>query len=331
MKAIQYLKDFESIEKDLPGPEGYDLLVKVEAVSVNPVDYKMRKRVEAEGSQPVILGWDAAGTVVSKGSGVERFNTGDRVYYAGDITRPGSNATHQLVDERIVGKCPQTLSFVEAVAMPLTGITAWEALFTRLQISREHDANRTILIIGGAGGVGSIAIQLASKVAGMKVVATASREESQRWCLSLGADMCVNHHGDMQKQLNEAGVEDVPFILCLNSTDTHFQSMAEIIAPQGKICSIVETSEKHALYPDLFRKSVTFVWELMFTRSMFATPDIEEQHRLLCELADLIDSGAVKTTMRSNLGPMSIQGLRDAHKQLEDGTVIGKIVLEGLA
>ena len=331
MKAIQYLKDFRVIEQEKPEAGERDLLVKVEAISVNPVDYKQRRKTEAAASQPVTLGYDAAGTVASVGSEVDKFKVGDRVYYAGDIKRSGSNASHQLVDERIVGRCPRSLSFAEAAALPLTGITAWEALFTRLGIQIEKDAGRTILIIGGAGGVGSMAIQLAKKVAKLRVVATASRKESQDWCLSLGADLCINHHKDMNHQLEEAGIDVVPFILCLNNTDGHFASMTEIIAPQGKICSIVGTSEKHALHPELFQKSVTFVWELMFTRPMFSCSDMEEQHNLLCEIADLIDAKVIQTTMRKNLGPMSVESLREAHQQLESGSTIGKIVLEGLS
>jgi zinc-binding alcohol dehydrogenase family protein len=309
---------------------GRILLVKIEAISVNPVDYKQRRNTEAAASQPVILGYDAAGTVASVGSEVEKFKVDDRVFYAGDIQRPGSNATHQLVDERIVGRCPKALNFTEAAAMPLTGITAWEALFTRLSIQSEKDAGCTILIIGGAGGVGSMAIQIAKKVATLKVVATASRKDSTDWCTSLGADLCIDHHKDMKRQLEEAGIDSVPYILCLNNTDGHFESITKIIAPQGKICSIVGTSEKHALRPELFQKSVTFVWELMFTRSMFGCDDMEEQHYMLCEIADLIDSGIIQTTMRTNLGPMSIENLRETHQQLESGSTIGKIVLEGL-
>ena len=331
MKAIQFLKDFELVELDTPEPAGRDLLVEIEAISVNPVDYKRRRATEKEGSYPAILGWDAAGTVVSKGSEVENFVIGDRVYYAGDLTRDGSNASHQLVDERIVGRCPRTLSFAEAAAMPLTGLTAWEALFTRLGINRGSDANRTILIIGGAGGVGSMAIQLAKKVAGLNVVATASREESQQWCLSLGADLCIDHHQDMKQQLETANIDSVPYIFCLNSTDRHLPAMADIIAPQGKICGIVEFVEKHTLFPELYLKSVTLVWELMFTRSMYACEDMQEQHQILCELADLVDSKPIRTTMTNNLGAMSVAGLKNAHKKLESGSTIGKIVLEKLS
>ena len=331
MKAIQYLKDFELIELNTPEPEGRDLLVKIEAISVNPVDYKRRRITEKEGSHPIILGWDAAGTVVSTGSEVEIFKVGDRVYYAGDLNRDGSNATHQLVDERIVGKCPKSLNFAEAAAIPLTGLTSWEALFIRLGINSAKDANRNILIIGGAGGVGSLAIQLAKKVAGMTVIATASRKESQEWCLSLGADLCINHHEDMKHQLEAANIDDVPYIFCLNSTDQHLQSMAEIVAPQGKICGIVEFSEKHSLFPELYFKSVTLVWELMFTRSMYSCEDMHEQNQILCELANLIDSKIIKTTMKNNLGAMNVETLRIAHKRLESGSTIGKIVLESLS
>ena len=331
MKAIQFLKEFEVVELNTPEPGGRDLLVEIEAISVNPVDYKRRKATEEEGSYPAILGWDAAGTVVSTGSAVENFTAGDRVYYAGDLTRDGSNATHQLVDERIVGRCPRTLSFAEAAAMPLTGLTAWEALFTRLGINRDSDANRSILIIGGAGGVGSMAIQLAKKVAGLKVVATASREESRQWCLSLGADLCIDHHQNMKQQLETANIDSVPYIFCLNSTDRHLAAMADIIAPQGKICGIVEFLEKHTLFPELYLKSVTLVWELMFTRSMYQCDDMPAQHQILCQLADLVDSKTIRTTMTNNLGAMSVAGLKSAHKKLESGSTIGKIVLEKLS
>lgn len=331
MQAIgyQYNKDavsFVQFEQPTPEPKDHDLLVKIEAVSVNPVDYKVRQKIERSENPPRILGWDAAGVVESIGEKVSLFKKGDRVFYAGDITRSGSNASHQLVDEHIVGRMPKSLDFPAAAALPLTSITAWEALFDRFKIDPISDRNKQILIIGGAGGVGSIAIQLAKKIANLQVVATASREESREWCLSLGADTVINHHDNMIEQFQQQALANPDYILCLNSTDDHFKTMSELIAPQGMICSIVETKQSHDL-DELKSKSAGFVWEFMFTRSMYKTADRIKQHEMLNSIADLIDSGEIKTTLKEVFGQMSVENIMKAHEQLEAGSTIGKIVL----
>jgi len=328
-KALEDATAFVRFALDVPAPAGHDLRVAVQAVSVNPVDTKVRAGIKTRQEPPRILGWDAAGVVESVGDGVTLFKPGDRVFYAGDITRPGSNATHQLVDERIVGRMPASLDFSQAAALPLTAITAWEALFSRLRVDSRADAGKRVLIIGGAGGVGSIAIQLAKQVAGLEVIATASREASREWCISLGADHVVNHHADMVTAFREQGIAAPDFILCLNSTDTHFPAMAELIAPQGLICSIVGTAEAHN-FDVLKSKSAGFLWEFMFTRSMFRTADMQQQHDLLNEVAGLVDAGTVRGTLQTLAGPLTPDNLRAAHRQLESGATIGKLVLSAL-
>lgn len=313
-----------NIEK--PVAQGKDLLVKVKAIAVNPVDYKIRLSRPSE-SGPQILGWDVAGIVEAVGAECELFAPGDEVYYAGDISRQGGNSEYHLVDERIVGQKPKTLSFEEAAAIPLTGITAYESLFDRLGVSKVASENigTSVLIIGAAGGVGSMAIQLA-KQAGLTVVGTASRPESISWAKDLGADHTINHYKEFLPQLHEIGLEAVDYILCYNATDTHWMNMSAAIKPQGTICSIVETEGPIDLN-ELKNKSVGFVWELMFTRSLFKTEDMVKQHLLLNEIADLIDQGIVQTTINEVLTPINAENLRKAHKTLEEGKTIGKIVL----
>lgn len=337
MKAIGFEKhlpisDEESLlDLEVPSPKatGRDLLVAVRAIAVNPVDTKVRGADGEVENPPRILGWDVAGVVEAAGPDVDLFTPGDEVFYAGDITRPGCNSELHLVDERIVGRKPSSLSFPEAAALPLTSITAWEALFERLGVSKEgEDAGKRILIIGGAGGVGSIATQLAKQVAGLEIVATASREESTAWCLDLGADHVVDHSGDIPEQVRGLGIDGVEFVLCLHSTDQHWRAMAEIVAPQGHICSIVGT-ERPVDLRLLMQKSVSFAWELMFTRPMFDTADMIEQHRLLDEVAALVDAGTIRTTLGEVMRPISAASLREAHAQLEGGHTVGKVVLEG--
>ncbi len=334
MKAIgltQYLpiENIESLQDiELPKPEAseYDLLVQVKAISVNPVDTKIRAPKDQIEASARVLGWDAAGEVVAVGQQVEHFSVGDQVYYAGDITRSGSNCEFQLVDERIVGRKPASLSFTEAAALPLTSITAWEALFERLQISLQGDhAGKSILIIGGAGGVGSIAIQLAKKLAKLTVIATASRPESQQWCMDRGADSVINHHQPLDEELVAIDNPLVDYILCLNNTDQHWPAMAKAIKPQGKICSIVDTSNVDLSL--LKSKSATFVWEFMFTRSMYKTSDMIEQQRLLNNVSERVNEGELVTTANTLLHPINAENLRKAHKMLEQGNAIGKVVL----
>jgi len=335
MKAIglyEYLpieneQSLVDVEIDMYVPKGRDLLVAVRALSVNPVDTKVRTSKSETELQPRILGWDAAGEVVAIGEDVVHYSVGDRVFYAGDITRPGSNSEYQLVDERIVGRAPEKLDYSEAAALPLTGITAWEALFERLAISPEgKDKGKSILIIGGAGGVGSIAIQLASHVGKLNVVATASRTESIAWVSKLGAKHVINHHNALDEELKAINILQVDYILCLNNTSQHWKAMANAIAPQGRICSIVETSSPVDLGL-LKSKSVTFVWEFMFSRSMFQTPDMIEQQRLLNKIASYIDQGHIITTAKHKISPINAVNLRKAHSMLERGDTIGKVVL----
>lgn len=313
-----------TVEK--PIPKGRDLLVKIKAISVNPVDTKVRQPKDHVEDRPKILGWDASGIVEAVGESCTLFKPGDEVFYAGDITRSGSYSEYQLVDERIVGKKPSTLSFSEAAAMPLTTITAWEGLFERLGISKEKDKEKTILIIGGAGGVGSIAIQLA-KWLGLTVIATASREETEDWCKQLGADYVINHRQEFAPQLQKIGFNGVHYIFCLNDTDGHWNSMAEAILPQGKICSIVENSENLDLNL-LKSKSVTFVWEFMYTRSMYQTEDMIKQHELLNQTSKLFDEGILRSTLTETVSPINANNLRQVHAKVESGKMIGKIVLE---
>jgi len=324
---IENEQSLVDVQIDRPEPTGKDLLIHVRAISVNPVDTKVRAPKDDIETTPRILGWDAAGEVIAVGAEVENFAVGEQVFYAGDITRPGSNSEYQLVDERIVGKKPTSLTFDQAAALPLTSITAWEALFERLGISpRGEDAGKSILIIGGAGGVGSIAIQLAKQLAKLNVVATASRPESSAWVKKLGADHVVNHRNALDKELSAIALPHVDYIFCLNNTAQHWSAMANAIAPQGRICSIVETPDPVDL--DLLKsKSGTFVWEFMFTRSMYQTADMIEQQRLLNAIADLVDNGELVTTVNHVIRPISSENLRKAHAAVEQGSSIGKVVL----
>jgi alcohol dehydrogenase len=328
MKAIAVSADHTLQDIELPTPQasGRDLLVKVAAISANPVDYKQRKAALAAGEQR-ILGYDAVGTVVAAGPQARLFAVGDQVFYAGDITRPGANSEFQLVDERIVGRAPASLAPAHAAALPLTAITAWEALFERLAISRGQQGG-SVLVIGGAGGVGSIAIQLARQLTGLTVVATASRPESARWVTELGAHHVVDHGGDMPAQLAALGIPAVDYVLVLNSLDSHFAAIAAAVAPQGKVVSIVR-NEQPLPMELLFAKSVSFGFELMFTRSMFQTADMEKQHALLDEVAALVDRGQLRTTVGEHFGRINAANLARAHAALEGGRTIGKIVLEG--
>lgn len=323
---IEHEQSLMDQEVEKPKAMGRDILVKVEAVSVNPVDTKVRSPKDQKEEELKILGYDASGTVVEVGEACTLFQPGDHVYYAGDITRQGSNSEYQLVDERIVAKKPANLSFAEAAAMPLTTITAYEALFDRMHMKRNAEG-ATLLIIGGAGGVGSIAIQLA-KLANATVIATASRPETKEWCLSLGADHIIDHHEPLLVQLQEKGIGEVDFILCLNDTDGHFKGMAEAIKPQGTICTIVEN--QHNLDIQLLKnKSAAFVWEFMFTRPMYKTADMIKQHELLKEAAELFEQGTLTHTLTKVLSPINAAHLKQAHQTLEQGKMIGKFVLEG--
>lgn len=317
------------VDVPTPSPAGRDLLVAVKAIGVNPVDYKRRAARAPIADPPRILGWDAAGVVEATGPDVSLFRPGDAVYYAGSVTRPGVNAEYHLVDERIVGRKPGTLGFAQAAALPLTTLTAWEGLFDRMGVSRTGaHAGRRLLVIGGAGGVGSIAIQLAKRLARLDVVATASRPESAAWVRELGADHVVDHARDLPPQLAALGRAEVDYVLCLTHTDHYFPAFAPLVAPEGHICAIVPTQRPVDLAP-LMAKSVTFSWELMFTRSTFGTPDMGAQHDILDETAALVEAGTLRTTATTHLGAIHAANLRRAHALLEGGHVVGKIVLEG--
>lgn len=325
---IEQADSLLDLEIDKPSPQARELLVQTHAIAVNPVDTKMRAPQDKVEEIPRMLGWDAAGIVAAVGPQVSLFKAGDEVFYAGSFIQPGCNSEFHIVDERIVGAKPKSLDFAQAAALPLTSIAAWESLFDRLGIdSVGADSGKHLLILGGAGGVGSIATQLAKQVAKLTITSTASRPESRKWCKELGADHVINHYLDIPEQASELGIDGYDFILCFNDTEEHWQSMATIVAPQGKICSIV-TAEGVDLGA-LKSKSVTFAWEFMFTRSMYETDDMVEQHHLLNRVAELVDAGEVKTTINKTLEPINAKNLKAAHAEIEGRHAMGKIVLQG--
>lgn len=324
---IDQKESFIAFEAEKPSPGEYDLLVQVKAVSVNPVDYKVRMSAakDKELEEPVILGWDAAGVVEEVGNKVEKFKKGDEVYYAGDLNRPGSNAEYQLVDERIVGHKPSKLSFAEAAAMPLTSLTAGECIFDHLPIREKEGKNHRILIIGGAGGVGSIAIQLLSKLTHLQVIATASRDETRTWCSDKGADIVVDHT-NLAENLKKEGIEQVDYILNFANTELHWDAMAEVIKPLGHICTIVEAGEPVDINK-LKNKSVAFHWELMFTRSMYQTKDMDRQHEILENLRVLMENGKIVSTLSKTFKGLNPETFREVHELQESGKSIGKNVI----
>ena len=326
--AITEQDSFIEFEMDVAQPIGKDILVKIEAVSINPVDYKIRQS-SAKGQvldQPKVIGWDAIGVVESIGEDCELFKVGDRVFYAGDIRRPGTNAEFHLVDERIVGHAPKNISVEAAAAMPLTALTAWELMFDRMRISHELDKGKSILIIGGAGGVGSIAIQMAKKIAGLKVIATASRPETIDWAKKMGADVIVNHYS-LAKELRSNNIEQVDYILDLVDANSYWDLMAEFIKPQGHIGSISDPVDPVALRM-LKSKSVSFSWELMFTRSMFQTDDMIRQHQILTTVGSMLDDGIIISTLNNTIERFSVDSFKKVHAFMESGKAIGKTVIK---
>jgi len=318
---------FLDLEIDKPAPKGHDILVAVKAVAINPVDTKVRAPKDKVEDQARIIGYDASGVVEAVGSEVTLFKPGDEVYYAGDITRSGTNAEFHLVDERIVGRRPASLSHAEAAALPLTTITAYEAFFDRLGIDRDGaDGGQLILIIGAGGGVGSIGIQLA-KLAGLKVIATASRPETSAWVQELGADHVVNHRADMVAQIRALGLQHVDHIAIFNDM-RHWETAVELIRPQGGIVSIDDTDLPMPM-GGMKMKAASLHWEFMFARSMHQTHDIVEQHKLLTYVAGQIDAGKIKTTVSKRISPINATNMREAHRLVETGQAKGKIVLEG--
>ncbi|TWT19983.1 zinc-binding alcohol dehydrogenase family protein [Luteimonas marina] len=317
------------VELDTPVASGRDLLVRVEAVSVNPVDTKLRAPKAQVEAQPKVLGFDAAGVVDAVGPEVTQFRPGDAVYYAGDVTRPGSNAQFQLVDERLVARKPASLDFAGAAALPLTAITAWELLFERMGYALEGGGEgRSLLVIAGAGGVGSIAIQLA-KLAGFTVIATASREDTIAWCRELGADHVVDHRQPLAPQLQALGFDAIDAAINLADTDRYWTELGELLAPQGHVGLIVEPSGALKIGDPYKAKCIGIHWEMMFARPRFRTADMGEQGRILARVAELIDAGRLRGTLRETLSPIDAANLREAHRRLESGRTIGKLALAG--
>jgi len=336
MRAVGYQtslpieNDASLVDIELPRPEaqGRDILVAVQAVSVKPVDTKVRVRAQPEAGSWKVLGWDAAGNVETVGPEVTLFKPGDEVFYAGALGRSGTNAEFHLVDERIVGRKPSSLSWAEAAAMPLTAITAWEALFDRLDVRKQvPGATNGILIVGGAGGVGSIATQLARRLTDLTVITTASRSETEVWSRALGAHHVVNHTRPLAGEVEALRIGAPAFVFSTTNTDRHLADIAKLIAPQGRFALIDDpaTLDVAALKP----KSVSLHWEFMFTRSMFGTADIAEQGRLLNEVARLVDAGTLRTTFAESFGTINATNLKRAHALIENGRSKGKIVLEG--
>lgn len=334
MKAIAFTQHGLPIEdpdalldmdlpKPAPGPR--DLLVEVHAVSVNPVDTKIR--AGSGPTEPKVVGWDAVGTVREVGSDVTLFQPGDEVFYAGSIVRPGSYSEFHLVDERIVGRKPKSIDHAHAAALPLTSITAWELLFDRLGVEEGGGEGESLLIIGAAGGVGSILVQLARQLTKMTVIGTASRPETQAWIKQLGAHHVIDHSQPLVAQLEQIGVGEVTHVASLTHTDSHFTQLIEALRPQGKL-ALIDDPKTLDVVP-MKRKALSLHWELMFTRSLYETPDMIKQHELLNRVADLIDQGVLKTTLGEHFGTINAANLRRAHAVVESGKAKGKIVLEG--
>ena len=339
MKAVAFPKpspidaDDALIDLHVPTPEPgeQDLLVEVRAVSVNPVDTKVRGARHRSSSpdahsDPRIIGWDAAGAVVGKGDAVDTFNVGDEVFYAGELERPGSNAEFQVVDARIVGRKPTSIGFAEAAALPLTGLTAWEFLFDRLGIA-EDEGDATLLVSGAAGGVGSILVQLARTLTGLTIVGTASRPETKQWAIDMGAHYVIDHSKPMAAQVDALGAPPVRYITSLTATDRNYAQLVDILAPQGKL-GVIDDPESLDAVP-LKRKSASLHWEFMFARSLWRTSDVAEQGRILNRLADLVDAGRIRSTQTQTLNPINAANLKKAHAEIESGRTIGKITLHG--
>lgn len=325
---IQETDSFILFDKETPTPVNRDLLVRVQAISVNPVDFKIRQNSLKHKAQetPKIIGWDAVGIVEAVGENVSLFKKGDIVFYAGDITKDGCNQEYQLIDERIVGLAPKNISIEQAAALPLTALTAWEILFDRMRLSAEKDKGKTVLIIGGAGGVGSIAIQLAKKLLGLTVIATASRPETIEWCKKMGADHVVNHR-NLVEEVENAGFKQVDIILDFVDITQYWEAFLTLIKPQGHIGSIANAAQPVNLQP-LKSKSVSFHWEFMFTRSTFQTDDIQVQHDILNNIASMLDDGTIQSTLHTTLNGFSVEHLKEVHALLESGKAIGKVVIK---
>ncbi|USX12766.1 zinc-binding alcohol dehydrogenase family protein [Oxalobacteraceae bacterium OTU3CAMAD1] len=336
MKAVAYRKSLpidhadSLIDIELPAPQaqGRDLLVEVKAISVNPVDVKIRANVAPAEGEDKVIGWDAAGIVKAVGPDVTLFKPGDEVWYAGDLTRPGTNSELHLVDERIVGHKPKNIDFAQAAALPLTAITAWELLFDRLEVSRDKGVQgQSLLVTGAAGGVGSILVQLARQLTGLTIIGTASRPDTAAWVKELGAHHVIDHSKPLNVEIARLGLPPVTYVASLTHTDDHWTAIVEVLAPQGKVAVIDDPAAIDVR--QLKRKSASLHWEFMFARSMFNTADIQKQHDLLNDVAKLVDTGVVKTTLAERFGKIDAANLKRAHALLASNRAKGKIVLEG--
>jgi zinc-binding alcohol dehydrogenase family protein len=336
MKAVGYRQSHPiehpeallDIDLPEPAPGAHDLLVEVKAISVNPVDSKVRKSAGPLEGEYRVLGWDAAGVVRAAGAQATLFKPGDKVFYAGTLLRPGTNSELHVVDERIVGRLPQRLGFEEAAALPLTALTAWELLFDRLQVAQDKSVGGdALLVVGAGGGVGSVMVQLARQLTGLTVVGTASRPQTRQWVADLGAHHVIDHTAPMPPQLQQAGVGQVRYVASLTHTDQHLPQLVEALAPQGRL-GLIDDPETFDVRL-LKRKSISLHWEFMYTRSMFQTPDMIAQHRILERIADLVDAGVLQSTLAERFGSINAANLRRAHQLLESGKSRGKIVLSG--
>ncbi len=335
MKAIAYYaalpindpKSLQDIQLPEPVAGPRDLLVEVKAISVNPVDTKIRQNVTPENGAAKVLGWDVAGVVKAVGSEVTLFKAGDKVFYAGSLTRPGGNSELHTVDERIVGHMPKSLGFAEAAALPLTAITAWELLFERLQVPEgKTDQGQSLLIVGAAGGVGSILTQLAAQLTALKVIGSASRPQTQAWAKDLGADLVVDHSQPLSEELKRVGHPQVTHVASLTQTDQHLDQLVEALAPQGKLALIDDPKSLDVL--KLKRKSLSLHWEFMYTRSMYQTADMARQGEILNEVAKLVDNGVVESSLSETLHGLSVESITEAHRKVLDGHMRGKVVVE---
>lgn len=335
MKAIAYYQSLpidhpdalQDVQLAAPQPGPNDLLVEVKAISVNPVDTKIRRNVQPDAGQAKVLGWDVAGVVTAVGDAVKQFRPGDRVFYAGAIDRAGANSELHVVDERIVGRMPGSLDFARAAALPLTAITAWELMFERLGVREGQGDGQSLLIVGAAGGVGSILVQLARQLTGLTVIGTASRAQTRDWVQALGAHHVIDHSLPLSEELKRIGIGQVSHVASLTHTDQHYGQIIEALMPQGRLALIDDPAQLDVV--QLKRKSLSLHWEFMYTRSLFQTADMIEQHRLLNRVSQLIDDGVLKTTLGEHFGSINAANLRRAHALLESGTAKGKIVLEG--
>jgi len=336
MKAVGYrnagpVSDSQALEDitlPVPVPTGRDIRVAVRAVSVNPVDTKIRRGVAPPPGEHKVVGWDAAGVVDAVGPEATLFKPGDEVFYAGSLDRPGTNSALHIVDERIVGRKPRNLNFAEAAALPLTAITAWEALFDRLKVTvPTPEGAGSILVVGGAGGVGSIAIQILRQLTGLTIIATASRPETQAWVKEMGAHHVVDHRKPLNEEVRRLGLSAPGFVFSTTETDKHLDAIVDLMAPQGRFCLIDDPPPLDIM--KLKRKSLSLHWELMFTRPLYGTADIEEQHRLLNRVSAMVEEGKIRTTMSAHFGAITAANLLKAHALIESGSARGKIVLEG--